>query len=260
MLAIVLQTPEEQVHAALLEARRQQLIERLDRSYKFVHDRVHEAAYALIPKSQHAEAHLRIGRLLAEHTAPEKREEAIFDIVNHLNRGVALFTSREERENLAQFNLIAGKRAKTSTAWAAALKYLSAGAALLDDDCWERHHDLTFALELARAECESLSGALGIADERLIALSNRAADTVERSAVAFLHMGVCTELAQSDRAVGVALDFLRHVGIDWAPHPTKDEVRREYEQIQSQLGIRSIEEVFDLPLMSDPSRSRQSTF
>src|SRR5262249_40991927 len=98
----------------------------------------------------------------------------------------------------------------------------------------------------------ALTGALESADERLIALSNRSASTVERAAVAFLHMGVCTEFARSDRAVGVALDYLRHVGIDWSPHPTRDEVRREYDQIRSQLGVRSIGEVVDLPLMSDP--------
>src|SRR6185503_18397453 len=68
----------------------------------------------------------------------------------------------------------------------------------------------------------------------------------------FLHMGVCTELAQSDRAVALALDYFRHVGIDWSPHPTEDDVRREYERIWSHLGGRSIEEVVDWPLMSDP--------
>ncbi len=121
----------------------------------------------MIPEEQRAEAHLRIGRLLAAHTPPEKREEAIFEIVNQLNRGAALITSRDEREQLAELNLIAGKRAKASTAYASALNYLIAGAALLADDCWERRHELIFALELHRAECEFLTGELAVAEERL---------------------------------------------------------------------------------------------
>ena len=107
-VSIVLGTPEEQVHAALWPAVRQELVERLSGAYRFVHDRVQEAAYSLIPEQQRVEAHLRIGRLLLAHTPPEKQDEAIFDIVNHFNRGAALATSQDEREQLAELNLIAG--------------------------------------------------------------------------------------------------------------------------------------------------------
>ena len=200
---------EEQVHAALWPAVRQELVERLEGSYKFIHDRVQEAAYSLIPEALRAEVHLRIGRLLAAQTPPEKREEAIFEIVNQLNRGAALITQQEERDQLAELNLIAGKRAKASTAYASALTYLNAGAALLAEDSWERRHELIFALELNRAECEFLTGQLSVAEERLAALSNRATTTVERAFVACLHMDVCTTLDQSDRAVAVCLDYLR---------------------------------------------------
>src|ERR1700739_1890146 len=103
----------------------------------------------------------------------------VFDVVNQLNRGVALITSREEREDLAELNLSAGKRAKGSTAYASALKYLIAGAALLGDDGWGSCRDLIFALDLERAECEFLTGELDAADARLTALSDRMADTVE---------------------------------------------------------------------------------
>ena len=215
----------------LWEAVRQEFILRLEGSYRFIHDRVQEAAYSLIPEESRAEAHLRIGRLLAAHTPAEKREEAIFEIVNQLNRGAALITSQEEREELAGLNLIAGKRAKASTAYASALTYLVAGAALLADDCWERRHELAFALEMNRAECEFLTGELAAAEERLAALSTRAANTVERAAVACLRMDLYTTLDQTGRAVAVGLDYLRHLGIDWPPHPTEEEARREYERI-----------------------------
>ena len=252
-LSIVHGTSEEEVHSDLWEAVRLEFIVRLEGSYRFVHDRVQEAAYSLIPEELRAEAHLRIGRLLAAHTPPEKREEAIFEIVNQLNRGAALITSRDEREQLAELNLIAGKRAKASTAYASALKYLIAGAALLADDCWERRHELTFALELHRAECEFLTGELAAAEERLTMLSSRAANTVELATVACLRVDLYTTLDQSDRAVAVCLDYLRHLGVEWSPHPTEEEARREYERIWSQLGSRAIEELIELPLMSDPA-------
>jgi predicted ATPase/signal transduction histidine kinase len=251
-LSIVHGTSEEEVHSDLWEAVRLEFIVRSKSSYKFVHDRIQEAAYSLIPEEQRAEAYLRIGRRLAADTSPEKREETIFEIVNPFNRGAALITSQDEREQLAELNLHAGERAKASSAFAAALKYLIAGAALLRDDCWERRHVLAFAFELHRAECEFLTSELAAAAERLTMLSFHATNTIERATVACLRVDLYTTLNQSDRAVAVCLDYLRSLGVEWSPHPTEEEGRREYERVWSQLASRAIEEVIELPLMSDP--------
>src|ERR1700722_7854301 len=144
ILSGVLGKSNEDVGSDLWDAVRLELVEHFEGSYKFNHDRVQEATYSLIPERLRAEAHLRIGRLLAAHTPAEKREEAIFEIVNHLNRGAALVPSRDDREQLAEFNLLAGQRTKSTTAYAAAITYLAAGAALLSEDSWDRRHELTF--------------------------------------------------------------------------------------------------------------------
>jgi PAS domain S-box-containing protein len=253
ILSGVLGKSKDEIRMDLWDAVRLELVEHSEGSYKFIHDRVQEAAYSLIPERLRAEAHLRVGRLLAAHTSAEKREEAIFEIVNQLNRGAALVISRDEREQLAEFNLLAGQRAKATTAYAAAITYLAAGAALLSEDSWDRRHGLTFALELHRGECEFLTGALAEAEQRLAALSSRAATTVERATVACLRVDLYTTLDQSSRAIAVGLDYLQHLGIDWSAHPKDEETRREYERIWSQLGSRMIEDLIELPLMSDPA-------
>src|SRR5260370_4661654 len=94
---------------------------------------------------------------------------------------------------------------------------------------------------------------MAAADERLTGLSTRAANTVERASVACLHIDLYTTLAQSSRAIAVGLEYFRHLGIEWSPHPTDEDVRREYDQIWSQLGSRSIEDVLALPLITDPA-------
>jgi len=252
MLSIIMGTSDEQVHAALWGARSQQFIDRFDRSYKFVHDRVQEAAYVLIPEKSRAQAHLTIGRLLGARTPPERRDETIFEIVNQLNRGAALITSHEEREQVAQLNLAAGKRAKASSAYASAQAYLAAGAALMPEDAWERRQELAFELELHRADCEVYAGELQGAEQRLAALAARTVSTVQRCAVARRRVDLNVALGAGERVVGVALECLRHVGIDWSPHPTEADVRREYERIWSLLGDRAIEDLVDLPSMEDP--------
>ncbi|WP_164013584.1 AAA family ATPase [Pyxidicoccus trucidator] len=253
LLAIVHGCPEDVAHAALWEAVRAGLVLRADGAYTFLHDRIQEAAYSLIPEDRWAAVHLRIGRLLWERTAPEQLEEKVFDISNQIDRGVSLITSREERERVAELNLLAGLRARKSTAWASALKYLAVGTALLPEDCWERRYALAFALEYHRAECEYLTGELGAAEERLAMLSRRAEGLVDVAAVTCLRLALYTTLDQTDRGVEVSLEYLRRTGVTWAPHPSDEDVQREYARIWRQLGSRSIEELVELPPMTDPA-------
>jgi PAS domain S-box-containing protein len=252
VLGTLYEKSDEEMHRQLWEAVRAGLIFRSEDSYRFIHDRVQEAAYSLIPEESRTEVHLRIGRLLEAQIPLEKQGATIFEIVNQLNRGAALITSGEEREHLAELNLIAGKRARTSTAYTSALKYFAAGTALLLDEPWKRRHELIFSLELHRAECEFLTGQSEAAQEHLIMLSSNVATTIELAKVACLRIDLYTALYQSDRAVAVFLGYLEHLGIKWSPRPTGGEARREYDQIWAQLGSRSIAELIELPSMTDP--------
>ena len=243
---------KEAVHAALWHAVRAGLIYRPDGAYVFIHDRVQEAAYALIAEHERALAHLRIGRLLASETAPDERDEKIFDIVNQLNGGAALITTRKEREQVAELNLSAGKRAKSAAAYSAALQYFSKGYGLLGESGRKQRSQLAFDLELNWAECEYLTGRLASAEERLSVLSRRTGNLVDTAAVACLRMTLFTTLDRSDRAVDVGLEYLRRVGVDFSPHPTDDDVRQEYDRLWRQLGDRAIGALVDLPVTRDP--------
>jgi PAS domain S-box-containing protein len=252
ILQMIYEKSPEKMHRQLWEAVRAGLILRSEDSYRFLHDRVQEAAYSLIPEETRTEAHLRIGRLLEAQTPPKKHEQGIFEIVNQLNRGTALITSRKEREHLAELNLMAGRRAKASTAYTSALKYFAAGTALLVDQPWERLHELIFSLELHRAECEFLTGQSEAAQQRLIVLSSNITATLEMAKVACLRIDLYTALHQSDRAVAVFLEYIEHIGLKWPQRPADDEARREYDRIWQQLGSRLIADLIDLPLMTDP--------
>ncbi|NEU94677.1 ATP-binding sensor histidine kinase [Bradyrhizobium uaiense] len=252
LLALTLGTSEADVDTALQEAVHQGLVDRFEGRYRFSHDRVQEAAYSLMPEALRAEAHLGIGRLLAATIPEERRSEAVFDIVNQLNRGASRIDSPEEREQAAKLNLLAGKRARASTAYASALNYLADGRALLPQDPWGQYYRLAFDLEFYRAECEFLTGALADADERLSALSGRAMNSTDGAAIARLRLDLYTTLGRNDRAVEVSLEHLRQTGIDWNAHPSSEEVRREYTRVWRQLGDRPIEDLAALPIMTDP--------
>lgn len=254
LLATVHQESSQNFHSDLREAIRAGLVLRSEHDYRFLHDRIQEAAYSLIPPGARGAEHLRIGRRLASRTAPAETEEKIFEIVNQLNRGSDLVTSADERARIAELNLIAGRRAKASSAYTSALSYLVAARALLTEESWDRDYDLIFDIECLIAQCEMLTARLPPAEDRLSMLAQRARSPHQIASVTRLRLTLYTTLDQINRAVEVCLEYLRHDGVDWPLHPTSDELTREYDRIWSQVGDRQIEDLIDLPLMTNPDQ------
>jgi predicted ATPase len=118
----------------------------LQTEYKFLHDRVQQAAYGLIPEDQKKETHLKVGQLLLKNTEQHHLEIKIFDIVNQLNLGVDLITQLSKRDELARLNLIAGRKAKAATAYEIAAGYIRTGLSLLTPESWQYQYELTLPL------------------------------------------------------------------------------------------------------------------
>ncbi|HEY1755265.1 MAG TPA: sigma 54-interacting transcriptional regulator [Bryobacteraceae bacterium] len=251
-LIVVCGQSEEEIHTALLEAVRAGLVLRLERSYAFLHDRIHEAAYALIPESARARAHLRIGWALLASLTEDGLTEHLFDVANQLNRGAALVIDRGEKTQVATINLHAGRKARASAAHESARTYFAAGMTLLDVQNWGNQYELTFGLWLGRAECEFLSGNLDIAEQLIAELLARAASKVDLATVYQLKVRMHTMKGDYSQAVDNALTCLRLFGIDLPAHPSRKEVQAEYETVRRNLEGRPVESLIDLPLMTDP--------
>src|SRR5262249_40713990 len=115
-----------------------------------------------------------------------------------------------------------------------------------------RNYEVTFNIDFLTAHCELLTAQMVLAETRLSMLAQRARTPNHIAIVTRLRLMLYMTLDQSNRAVEVCLDYLRCSGTDWSPHPTHDEVTREYERIWHQIGSRKIEDLIDLPLMTDP--------
>jgi PAS domain S-box-containing protein len=251
-LSLVRGTTEEAMHVTLREAVHAGLVVHQGSTYKFLHDRIQQAAYSLIPEEQRADAHLRIGRVLLANMTEDQLAEHQFEIANQLNRGAARLIEGDEKARVAAINLRAGRTAKASAAYESACAYLAAGMALLDDRDWNRRYDLTFGIWLERAESEFLSGSFENAELLIGALLQRAASKVDQAAVYHLKVQFHVMKSENQHAVASALTCLRLFGIDLPAHPTQEDVQAEYETVWRTLDERSIESLIDLPMMTDP--------
>ena len=250
-LSLVFGESVETIHRSLLEAVGIGLILRLEGSYAFLHDRIQEAAYALIPEDERAGAHLGIGRVLLASMSQDQLTEHLFDVANQLNRGAALLIDREEKAKVAAVDLRAGRKAKASAAYASAREYFSAGMALVDDGDWSSQYELTFSLWLERAECE-LSGSFENIEHLIAELLQRGRSKVDRAAAYRVKIQLHILKGEYPQAVANALACLMLFGIDIPEHPTREQVQAEYETVWPVLNGRPIESLIDLPLMTDP--------
>ncbi len=253
-LSLVFGESGEAIHTALLDAIRTGLILRLEGSYAFLHDRIQEAAYALIPEGDRARAHLQIGRVLLATMSEDQLDEHLFDVANQLNRGAGRLADPNEKAEVATFNLRTGRRAKASAAYASARTYFASGIALLDGRDWSSQHELNFSLSLEFAECELLCGSLDKASQLIVELLQRASSDVEFANASCLKTNLHVLTGEHPQAVDSALTCLRRFGIELPAHPTWEQIQTEYEMVWQALNGRPIESLIDLPLMIDPER------
>ncbi|WP_442949292.1 ATP-binding protein [Nostoc sp.] len=204
--------------------------------YKFLHDRVQQAAYTLIPDEQKKEIHLNIGRLLLKNIDESLLEEKVFDIVNQLNIGTELINSPKERYKLAELNLIAGHKAKDSAAYESAVKFLRTGLSLLAVDCWKNYYQLTLDLHVETVEAEYLNTNLEQAEALFIIVINNGKTILDTVKVYEKKIQFYVAQNRMREALDLDLQVLEILGVSLSQTPPAE---------------LTIEELVNLPEMTD---------
>ena len=224
--------------------------------YKFLHDRVQQAAYSLIPDSERSNTHLRIGQLMLSHTGSEELESNIFDIVTHLNAGLEAISDPEFKLEIARLNSLAGKKAKASTAYQAAVKHLNIARSLLPETAWLTAYDLTFPLYRELAECEYLSGNFQGADELFTILLERVVDKFDRAEIYNLIVLLTITQERFQESVQAGLAGMKLIGLD-VPE-TEEELQEaigiQMQEVQANLSEVNIANLLHRPPMEDPEK------
>ncbi len=261
-LAIVCGQPPKAVSLDLLAAIQAGLIQPLSeldenlliQEYKFLHDRVQQAAYALIDDSQKQVVHLQIGRNLLKKTLPERISDRLFEIVDHLNHGIELVSDQPERDEIAKLNLLAGQKAKGAIAHTIAKKYLATGREWLAASSWKTNYELTLELYLETTEVAYLCGDFEQI-ESWGAIVLQEAKTVLNS-VKVHEVKIQTYIAQEQllEAIDTGLQVLRQLGVNFPETPSQSDIQRELDAIASLFSEKQIADLIHLPQMTEPDK------
>ncbi|BAY23413.1 two-component hybrid sensor and regulator [Calothrix sp. NIES-2100] len=221
--------------------------------YKFLHDRVQQAAYSLIPDDQKTVTHLKIGQLLRQNLSAIEQEEKLFDIVEHLNLGQELITQASEQEALAQLNLQAAGKAVNSTAYAAARVYLQTGIELLQTNCWQTQYELTLNLYIAAAEVAYLNGDIDAMQQMAVIVLQAAKSILDKVKIYAIQIAAQTAQSQMLEAIATARNGLLQLGVELPRESDTSEINKALKVIARQLQDREIADLVDLPVMTNPT-------
>ena len=222
-------------------------------NYRFEHDHVQKAAYALIDIQQLSEVHLSIGRLMLQFTGDTVPDERLIDIVDHLNQGRLLIESTNERQQVAELNLLAGRRAKHSAAYGEALKYLRVAEELLPSKPWSSTPEFMRKLVEETQQCAYLTGNAEEAESLIEVMLAHAESDLQRGDILAIRTRQYATLGRMNESILSAIQGLAMLGVEITDQPTVDDISRERKWIEENLGDRDIAELVNAGLVEDPA-------
>ncbi len=223
-------------------------------SFRFIHDLVQQAAYALLTEQEKQLLHLKIGKLMLAGAGDDLSDKSLCEIADHMNRGLVLITDQKQRCELAELNLSAGRKAKSSTAYESALRYLTTGLGLLPEAGWDEKYELTLSLHVQAAEAAYMSTDFSRAEALTRIVLDKAGTLLDRvKAFEIIIQSYCRK-GEFKEAIGAAWRILKQLSVSLPTKPGR--LNTLIGLLKAKLALRgkNIEDLSNLPEMTDPHK------
>ncbi|MDM8551896.1 AAA family ATPase [Desulfobacterales bacterium HSG2] len=219
--------------------------------YRFLHDRVRQAAYDMTDSEERQQVHLSVGRLMLQNMKEEEQDENLIEIVRHLNEGRKRMEDESERENLARLNLRAGIKARNSAAYLSAFHYIGTGMEMLSENSWETQYELTLALNREYSQSAYLSGKHGEAENRIKIMLNRIKTESEKVGILHMQSVQYATMGRMREAIQAAIEALSLIGIRISEKPNGFSMIRELLLSRIKLRKLNIADIIEMPALAD---------
>ncbi|MFB2834885.1 AAA family ATPase [Floridanema evergladense] len=221
--------------------------------YRFLHDRVQQAAYSLIPEDRKQITHWKIGQLLLQGLSHQQQIEEIFNLVNQLNLGRFVISSQEQKQQLAQLNLQAGQKAKISAAYQAAQNYCAIGIDLLPKEAWQTDYQLVYKLYCNGSEAAYLCGNFEQAEVLYATAIVQAQTSLDKAVIYRIQMTQYQLQGRNAEAIAIQRQSLKLLGwtVPETPENIQSSLDEQIKTVNKFLEQQRIESILELPKMED---------
>ncbi|MGD9976190.1 MAG: GAF domain-containing protein, partial [Desulfatirhabdiaceae bacterium] len=226
-------------------------------AYSFAHDQIQKAAAALTPESQRAALHVHIGRILKNELSDDQLDDAIFDIIDHLNHGIdphSHVLEGVDKEELIHLNLVAGKKAKANAAWAPGFDYLRIAMTLLGQNSWGNAYKLTLDIHDEIAEAAYLCGRYRDLSKFADAVFQNAITHIDKERAYISMIRAFTAAGNLNDAVKIGIQALAEYGVNFPQNPKKIHVILEIIKTKIALSGKTTADLLNLPELVDPEK------
>nr|WP_272507537.1 AAA family ATPase [Clostridium aestuarii] len=219
--------------------------------FRFLHDRIQQAVYALIPEEMKPAAHLHIGKLLLKEYLKLEKTEKLFETVNQLNSGKTIMSDKIECIKLAELNFKAGMVSKNSSAYKAAFIYFKIGIEMLNDDAWQEYYNLTLNLYSQITDMAYLIGDFESMEQYSQVVLKNAKTIIDKVKVYNVELQAYQAQLKIQEALNISISVLKKMGIDIPTEPKQVDIEKAFANVKEAMNGIEAEELVNLPSMKD---------
>lgn len=218
---------------------------------RFVHDKVQQAAYSLIPEQDRAAFHLNIGRKIFPITPPKADDPHLLLLADQIARGLHLVKDSDEKLVFAELYLRAGEKAAKSSAYANSAAFLGLGVGLMGEIGWTKNYSLALTLYNTTVEVECYNGNYDRVDALVGIVFKRALkfeDTLKAHFTRIYSLGSRNDM---QGCVTEALKLLEVLEQKFPLKVTNFHTVYAFTRCHRMLRGKSDEDIMSLPIMDD---------
>lgn len=193
--------------------------------YKFLHDRVQQAAYSSMSEEERKSLHLKIGRILLNELSGSEVNERIFEITGHFNLSSQQFKDNEERLNIANLNRLSGQKARASAAFSPAQDYFFQAIQFTKPSDWLKHTNQLSGIYIEAAEIAVMNARYDLMEDVLQILESNSDDVFVRVSAQKIRIQALVAQNRSKEAVNCGIESLKIFNMNIPREPDADDVQ-----------------------------------